>query len=78
MSFVVTTGLSEIYDILTHLTFLYIEAKHIYRKTRDEAGAPIREWRQFEEDLRREPELSDARPGKGYLEPEHHSGENLS
>ena len=60
MSFVVTTGLSEIYDILTHLTFLYIEAKHIYRKTRDEAGAPIREWRQFEEDLRREPELSDA------------------
>ena len=32
MSFVVTTGLSEIYDILTHLTFLYIEAKHIYKK----------------------------------------------
>lgn len=58
MSFVVTTGLSEIYDVLTHLTFLYIEAKHIYRKTRDEAGAPIREWRQFEKDLQREEELS--------------------
>jgi hypothetical protein len=58
MSFVVTTGLSEIYDILTHLTFLYIEAKHIYRKTRDEAGLPIREWQQFEKDLDREPELS--------------------
>ena len=51
MSFVVTTGLSEIYDILTHLTFLYIEAKHIYGKTRDEAGVPIREWQQFEKDL---------------------------
>jgi hypothetical protein len=58
MSFVVTTGLSEIYDILTHLTFLYIEAKHIYRKTRDEAGIPNREWKQFENDLLRESELS--------------------
>ena len=58
MSFVVTTGLSEIYDILTHLTFLYIEAKHIYQKTRDEAGVPIREWQQFEKDLHRETELS--------------------
>ena len=59
MSFVVTTGLSEIYDILTHLTFLYIEAKHIYRKTRDEAGVPVREWQQFEKDLNRETELSE-------------------
>ena len=59
MSFVVTTGLSEIYDILTHLTFLYIEAKHIYEKTRDEAGIPIREWQQFENDLHREKELSE-------------------
>jgi hypothetical protein len=58
MSFVVTTGLSEIYDILTHLTFLYIEAKHIYKKTRDETGVPIREWQQFEKDLNRETELS--------------------
>jgi hypothetical protein len=58
MSFVVTTGLSEIYDILTHLTFLYIEAKHIYAKTRDEAGVPIREWQQFEKDLHKETELN--------------------
>jgi hypothetical protein len=58
MSFVVTTGLSEIYDILTHLTFLYIEAKHIYGKTRDEACVSIREWQQFEKDLHRENELS--------------------
>ena len=58
MSFVVTTGLSEIYDILTHLTFLYIEARRLYGKTRDEAGVPIREWQQFEKDLHRETELS--------------------
>jgi hypothetical protein len=59
MSFVVTTGLSEIYDILTHLTFLYIEAKHIFNKTRDEEGVSIREWRQLEKDLQREAEMSD-------------------
>lgn len=58
MSFVVTTGLSEIYDILTHLTFLYIEAKNIYGNTRDEAGVPTREWQQLEKDLHRETELS--------------------
>jgi hypothetical protein len=60
MSFVVTTGLSEIYDVLTHLTFLYIEAKHIYRKTRDESGIPSPEWRQFEKDLRREPDMNES------------------
>jgi hypothetical protein len=59
MSFVISTGMSEIYDILTHLTFLYIEAKHIYSKTRDEAGKPIREWLEFEKDVHREAELSD-------------------
>ena len=31
MCFVITRGLSEIYDILTHLTFLYSEAKKIHR-----------------------------------------------
>jgi Family of unknown function (DUF6909) len=60
MSFVVTTGLSEIYDLLTHLTFLYIEAKHIFKKTHDEDGVPIQEWRQLEKDLQREAELSPA------------------
>jgi hypothetical protein len=39
----ITRGRSEIYDILTHLTFLYIEAN----KIRDHAlveGSPTREW----------------------------------
>jgi hypothetical protein len=57
MGFVISTGMSEIYDILTHLTFLYIEAKHIHGKTRDEDGKPIREWLRFEKDVHREEEL---------------------
>ncbi|MCP4294170.1 MAG: hypothetical protein GY786_01020, partial [Proteobacteria bacterium] len=30
--FVITTGKSEIYDILTHITFLHIEAQKIYQQ----------------------------------------------
>ena len=59
MGFVISTGMSEIYDILTHLTFLYIEAKHIHSKTRDEDGKPIREWIRFEKDVHREEELGE-------------------
>jgi Family of unknown function (DUF6909) len=59
MGFVISMGMSEIYDILTHLTFLYIEAKHIHSKTRDEDGKPIREWLRFEKDVYREEELAD-------------------
>jgi len=59
MGFVISTGMSEIYDILTHLTFLYVEAKHIHGKTRDEDGKPIREWLRFEKDVNREEELTD-------------------
>lgn len=59
MGFVISTGMSEIYDILTHLTFLYIEAKHIHSKTRDEDGKPIREWLRFEKDVHREDELKE-------------------
>ncbi|MGB6279076.1 MAG: hypothetical protein WBF55_12975 [Syntrophobacteria bacterium] len=65
MSFVVTRGISEIYDILTHLTFLYIEAKHIYSKTRDEEGNPTREWLELERHVHGSGEL-----GKEELEKE--------
>lgn len=50
--FVISRGLSEIYDILTHLTFLYSEAKKIHQHMRDESGGKTVEWRQFEEDLK--------------------------
>lgn len=44
-----TRGRSEIYDILTHLTFLYIEAEKIKRYAIDENGKKTREWIRIEE-----------------------------
>ena len=43
----VTRGRSEIYDILTHLTFMYIEADKI-RAHALEDGAPSQEWLKLE------------------------------
>jgi hypothetical protein len=48
MCFVITSGFSEIYDILTHLTFLYIEAKNIQSKMRDQKGELTTEWKELE------------------------------
>ena len=45
----VTRGRSEIYDILTHLTFMYIEAEKIKQHVLDEAGNISLEWRKLEE-----------------------------
>lgn len=46
--FIVTRGLSEIYDILTHLSFLNIEAGKIYRHMCDDNGQMTVEWRKLE------------------------------
>lgn len=48
MCFVITRGLSEIYDILTHLTFLSIEAHKIQQRMRDESGHLTVEWIELE------------------------------
>jgi hypothetical protein len=48
MCFVITCGFSEIYDILTHLTFLHLEAKNIQRKMRDHKGNLTTEWKDLE------------------------------
>jgi hypothetical protein len=53
MCFVITRGLSEIYDILTHLTFLSIEAKKIYGRMKDESGGITMEWSDLEKDVHR-------------------------
>ncbi|MEH0154705.1 hypothetical protein V6R21_11240 [Limibacter armeniacum] len=45
----VTRGRSEIYDILTHLTFLFVEAEKIKNHSLDEKGEPLREWLRLEE-----------------------------
>ncbi len=46
--FVITRGISEIYDILTHLTFLCIEAQKIYEQIYDESGHQTVEWSELE------------------------------
>ncbi|MGD8436220.1 MAG: hypothetical protein PVI74_00455 [Syntrophobacterales bacterium] len=48
MCFVITRGSSEIYDILTHMTFLYLEAKKLHDRMRDDSGNPTIEWRELE------------------------------
>ena len=47
IAFVITRGLSEIYDILTHLTFLEIEARKLLSQIQDHRGELSREWRQL-------------------------------
>lgn len=48
MCFVITCGFSEIYDILTHLTFLCIEASNIHSKMKDQEGNLTTEWKELE------------------------------
>jgi hypothetical protein len=57
MCFVITSGFSEIYDILTHLTFLYIEAQNIHSKMRDQEGNLTTEWKDFEKFMETEDEM---------------------
>ena len=50
MNIEITRGRSDIYDILTHLTFMFIEAKKIARKILiNDEGHTIREWNHLEE-----------------------------
>lgn len=44
----VTNGRSEIYDILTHLTFMFMEADKIQRNASGERGSKTREWQKLE------------------------------
>jgi hypothetical protein len=44
-----TRGRSDIYDILTHLTFMYIEAEKIRRNSENHRQEKKREWRMLEE-----------------------------
>jgi hypothetical protein len=44
MCFVVTRGMSEIHDILTHLTFLHMEADKIRQQMEGGGGRPRQEW----------------------------------
>lgn len=45
--FVITKGLSEVYDILTHITFLNIEAQKIQQQICDKEGGTCSEWHEL-------------------------------
>ncbi len=50
INFIITQGMSEIYDILTHLTFLNIESHKIKNQIMDESGNMTSEWVLLEKD----------------------------
>jgi len=64
INFIITQGMSEIYDILTHLTFLNIEAHKIKDQIMDESGNITAEWgileKQMQNNLIQGPELDRA------------------
>ncbi len=49
-----TRGRSDIYDILTHLTFLYIESNKIYNNSTDSKGKISTNWIMLEEFVQKE------------------------
>lgn len=49
-----TRGRSDIYDILTHLTFLYVEAEKIRRNSEDHKQRKRREWMMLKETVEQE------------------------
>ncbi len=55
----VTRGRSEIYDILTHLTFMHMEANKIMAHALDEEGNPTFEWAKLEEMVQAGTKLTD-------------------
>lgn len=61
MNIEITRGRSEIYDILTHLTFLFIESHKIMRRVLiDEEGEVSRDWEKLEKAVLSEQGLSQA------------------
>jgi hypothetical protein len=55
----VTRGRSEIYDVLTHLTFLYHEANKIRGNAFNEHGHKSREWEKLEQIIAGEIEITE-------------------
>ena len=60
-----TRGRSDIYDILTHLTFMYIEAEKIRRNSEDHRQRKRREWEMLEKIVTKE-ERGEARHRRSY------------
>ncbi len=61
MNIEITRGRSEIYDILTHLTFLFIESHKIMRRVIiDEEGSVTRDWQKLEKSVLQKEDLTQA------------------
>ncbi len=58
MCFIISRGLSEIYDIITHMTFLNIEAGKIHDRMYDDDGRTTVEWAELESVARNTDALS--------------------
>lgn len=59
MNIEVTRGRSEIYDVLTHLTFLYIESHKIMKQVViNEDGHVIRDWKKLQAAVEKKGELT--------------------
>lgn len=59
MNIEITRGRSEIYDILTHLTFLFIESHKIMKQILiNEGGEVIRDWKKLEQVVQKGGKLS--------------------
>jgi len=59
MNIEITRGRSEIYDILTHLTFLYIESHKIMKRVLiNDHGAVVRDWEKVKEAVEQKKALS--------------------
>lgn len=59
MNIEITRGRSEIYDILTHLTFMFIESHKIMKRVIiNEAGHVNRDWQKLEEAIKSRKELN--------------------
>ncbi len=60
MNIEITRGRSDIYDVLTHLTFLYIEAEKLAKRILlNEEGSLSREWKVLEEAILNHKSLSE-------------------
>jgi len=55
MNVEITRGRSDIYDILTHLTFLFIESHKIYKKVYlEDSQKTTRDWTKFSEAIKKD------------------------
>lgn len=61
-----TRGRSDIYDVLTHLTFLYIEAEKIRKNSLDHKGKKRRDWKVLEKLVRKMDTTEEVNLTEGY------------